>query len=224
MQRSSYSSFSALSLVIFAFCASPSFAASTAEQYASCTEKVRTDPNAALAHAQAWLKQGENASASHCQALALYALKDYANAAQILERISDPLKHSNLNLWQDITEQTARSWRYAEQMHRAIATLNRAILFASEDAYVDSKKAGASVKLLNARAQYYVLSKRPLDALQDYDHALNIDAASHQTRLARATLLAKMKETRLANDDAKRVMNAVPDSDPLHQAAKKLIR
>lgn len=201
-----------------------SWAASAAEKYASCTEKVRTDPKSAIAYANSWDKVGSNPSALHCKALALYAIKDYAEAAGILEQISEPLKRSNLTLWQDIIQQIARSWRYAGQMHRAIATLNRAINETSSRAFSDNTYANATLKLLKTRAEYYQNNKQPLAALQDYDNALAIDANAHTIRLQRATLLKKLGEARLAADDARYIISATPANNATHQAAKKLVK
>lgn len=213
-----------LSLLMSSLFAQNVYAADSAQQYASCTEKVRTDPKAALAFSESWFKEDGNRSAAHCKALALYALKRFDEAAEILDTISEPLKRTNLALWQDITQQAARSWRYAGQMHRSIATLNRAIVFASERAFNDIEHGDTTVKLLATRAEYHALQNNPLRAVQDYDHALSIRPNAHQVRLTRATLLEKIGETRLAEDDARYIINATPANDANHQSAKTLLK
>lgn len=217
-------SFSFCLLLFFLLGATHSDAATPAERYATCSEKVRSDAQGALSYAKQWYKETKHSSAQHCMALAHYALKEYSDAAQLLEKLGEPLKQKNLTLWRDIIVQTARSWQQARQTHRAIATLNRATLFITQKATENKEHATIAISILQERGALYEASRKPLDALQDYDHALTLNRNAHTVRLRRARLLLSLNEDRLAQDDAHYVQTSGSATNAQKQEAATLLK
>ncbi len=194
------------------------------ERYQSCTERVRVDPKSALTFAQNWEKERGDASATHCRALALYALQRYSAAAQVLERLSGSLYSSDLNLWSSIINQTASSWQQAGLAHRAIATLNRAVLQIDGSARNNEAHAILAQSFLVQRAAIHASRNQTLEATQDYDHALSYGVNQPHLLLARAKLFLSINERALARDDLEAVLKSTSSKEDIHKESKALLK
>lgn len=191
----------------------------TSDRYRECTTLVNKDPKAASLEAQKWLQEKNSPSAQHCLALALFSLEEYYDAARELEQLSVRIEGKEPVLWTNVLRQAARAWNLADQRHRAIAALTRAILETSKSAFSDPSMGMLSTELLLERAAFYELEQQPLQALQDYDHGLSIDPAHERLLLARAKLLLVLKENALARQDLQLLLKA----QPKHEEAKRLM-
>lgn len=192
--------------VAFALLALPVQAATASlnEQYNACTRTATTDPDGTYKRARAWYGKDKSLAAQHCMALALYNLKDYANAARTLEDILTNLKPAESALWLNMKSQAAKAQAAANNSNAAINHLNDGLYWAADREMDDTL-----VPLLLQRAALYDKQGKELLAVQDYDHAMSI-RPSAQTRLARAQLFLKMGKTTQAIEDIDVVLKAEP--------------
>lgn len=188
-------------------------------KYSECTRQVGSNARAALGFADDWMLRENAPSAQHCRSLALFSLKRYRDAALELERLSERITRDNAVLWVNILRQASQAWQLADQRHRAIAALTRAILVTSVRAQENNSLAILTTELLLERSALYIYDGKTLDAIQDLDNSIALQPKNTRLRLARAKLFIAMKEKALAKEDLTMVLAQSPNN----QEAKTLL-
>jgi tetratricopeptide (TPR) repeat protein len=80
-------------------------------RYAECSHLVASDPQKALALAHGWRAQKpESPVAKHCEALALFATKDYTDAGNAFAALAKQVTVSNPALSAELFLQSAKSY------------------------------------------------------------------------------------------------------------------
>lgn len=164
--------------------------------YQECSALTNSNPQKALEYANRWLKQNKNeAFAHHCQALATYGLQRFGEAAEKLEAVAE---HPNLPeaLKTQIWEQAEQAWKRAHDDAKADIALGMAIEAADRQ-----KQTEIAVKLLIRRAQAYIAQNKPLQALQELDHALTLDPSSQQARALKVSVLGQLGKPELSLEE-----------------------
>jgi tetratricopeptide (TPR) repeat protein len=188
--------------------------------YKACAKLATTDPKAALAKVEIWLKTDNSIGPQHCQAMALYGLGRYTQAATALTRIYEQLPPTDLVLRSYVTRQAAEAWGKAGKNDAALKTLTRQINAMNPAAAEETMDARLSAELLVERAGIFRKLGRKTDAVQDLDHALSLRPRHIEALLARADLFMSMGDKALAKED----LQAILRSNPKHPEAVKLMR
>lgn len=186
--------------------------------YQQCTASVQDDPAAALRTAERWMQEHDHPSAYHCRALALFALKRYAEAARELERLSTRLGEKNLVLWGNVLRQAAKAWELADDKAKAIVTLTGGIQKTANLGLSEPVIGQLAAELLLDRSVLYAGGGRELFALQDLDQALSLAPDNPRLLFARARLFIEQDETALA----KRDLDALKAINPAYPGAASL--
>jgi tetratricopeptide (TPR) repeat protein len=152
--------------------------------YARCTRLAQRAPDEALREAKAWESANpDTPMPRHCEALALYAKRDYVGAASLLSKLAGEARAGHPHLSQELTLQAVLGWQAAGKPEDARAELNRALALRPE-LWPNADK----IALLLARARLSQAYGHPFDAVQDTDHALALDAGSKEALDLRAQL------------------------------------
>ena len=209
-----------LCALLFGMAVSDRSASANSQRYESCTRAARETPGEALKLADQWIQEENNASAFHCRALALFALDRYEEAARALETLSFVVTESNPTLWANILQQAGKAWQLAREKDKAIIALTKAIKHTAGNALDDPAIAPVAAGLLYDRSQLYLAGGRNLFALNDLDHAINLNGDDTKLLLARGQLLLALEEYSLASQDAKVILSLNPNH-PEAQALQK---
>lgn len=197
-------------------------AMSNSQEYKSCTALTRADPSKALIMADEWSRTSNAASAFHCRAIALFALKRYTDAGKALNRLSDRVGSSNLMLWANVLRQSARAWELGGDKAQALIALTKAIQPISQEAHNNANMARLASELLSERSRIYAESGRNLFAIQDLDQAVALYSDDEKLLLARAKLFIEMHDHALAEKDLKIVMIKQPNNAVASRLLKAL--
>ena len=125
----------------------PGVASATVTDYAQCVALVQTNPAQAEEGARAWQNEGGGAAAVHCRALALTALKRYAEAARTLDdlargqEITDNLQRAAL------FDQAGNAWMLAGMASNAAQSFSAAIAQSPNDVDILADRARARAML-----------------------------------------------------------------------------
>lgn len=199
------------SFIIAAFLAISAFPAfaqeNTNAQYTACTQRVAVDAEDAYKRARAWYGQSGNMASQHCMALALFELKNYAEAATTLDGILKRLSPAQGKLWLNMKAQAARAHIAAGHYDEADTHVAEALLWA-----VDKNMDTETVPLLLHRAKIAETRGEYLKAVQDLDHALEITPQT-STRLQRARMFLKLGMKASARKDVEAVIAQEPKNE-----------
>jgi tetratricopeptide (TPR) repeat protein len=143
---------------------SAGIAASDDQQYQACVALTQKAPDDAFESAIAWRDQGGGFPAKHCVALALIALKQYAEAGNRLEELAKEMHAKAAPLQADVLDQAGNAWMLAGQTAHALAVFTAA---------VDIKP--KNVDFLVDRARAYAEDSKYAEAARDLDQALRLD-------------------------------------------------
>jgi len=125
----------------------PAAASEIVTDYAQCVALVQTNPSQAEEGARAWQNEDGGAAAIHCRALALTALKRYAEAARTLDdlargrEITDNLKRAALY------DQAGNAWILAGMASNAAQSFSAAIAQSPNDVDMLADRARAHAML-----------------------------------------------------------------------------
>jgi len=98
-------------------------------RYAQCSALVAHDPAAALAFARTWRKSHPASPLSwHCEAVALFAARDYANAATMFLALGTEVAATNPSLATRLFVQGAQAYKAAKQPNSAKQAAASALL------------------------------------------------------------------------------------------------
>ena len=123
----------------------PAFAADDGARYDACLRQVQSNPQAALATANAW--QNGGTAATHCAAVALVGLKRYAEAAAKLDMLARGAG-LELKLRGEILGQAGNAWLLAGNAKNAAASFAAELTLnpRDPDAFADEARAKAAQK------------------------------------------------------------------------------
>ena len=117
----------AVAAILFAPISLPAAAFSAGVSYSSCVGLVQKDPSLAEETARDWQKNGGGSAAMHCSALALTALKRYADAARELDALGRSHDVVNLGDRAALYDQAGNAWLLANEPTNAINSFSAAL-------------------------------------------------------------------------------------------------
>ncbi len=173
-------------------------------EYEACLTLLRTDPEDAMAMAEALEQRGiAVVGARHCMALALLAAGEPERAAERLERLAATSSASALAR-AAVYAQASQAWTMANQPGRAYAASTLALALSPEDPamLVDRALAAASLG-------------RYAETLLDIDHALKLEPGRADTLTFRAAALRhldRQAEAMQAVEEALKIAPGTPEA------------
>lgn len=183
--------------------------------YPACSASAYKQPENALKLARAALgKQPDLANARHCEALALYAKRNYEGSAASLAKLTASPHRFAQKTWATFAVQEAKAYEAGNNKLKAASAWKRHISTA-----ITGKMKQAAVHLLNAHSEQLIAEDHLYDALDELDQSLSLDPQNPQTQLKRAELYIKMKKPALAKEALQRLLKA----DPSNLKAKALL-
>jgi tetratricopeptide (TPR) repeat protein len=163
-----------------------------------CLTLLRTDPEGALLQAERWDAAGGGEGARYCHALALLALGDTALAAERLENLATRSRAGNAARAAAYAQAT-QAWLLAGRANRAIATATLALTLAPDD-----------IDLLVDRAVALGNLRRYVEAIEDLDRALALDAGRAEALVFRAAANRHLERVDQALRDVERALTLSP--------------
>ncbi len=165
------------------------------QQYQNCLTLAARRPEEAFDSALAWRDRGGGAPARHCIAMALVQLRQYADAADRLEKLAQELRHSAGQLVPEVLSQAGNAWLLAGFPDRADAALTSALALQPGDA-----------DLLIDRARARAAREAFREALADLDAAVRIDSERADALAFRAAAKRALGDMGGAMEDADRAL------------------
>ena len=194
--------------------AAPAMVASPA--YKECTALATSNPAAALAKAEEWLKIDQGIAAQHCRAMALFGLRRFEEAGQALTAVRDALGPENLSLRVYVSHQAARAWLNAGRAEAALGELSGQISYLATIRGNNAVTAQLTSELLLDRAQLNLNYGKLADAASDLDHAVSLTPLNPDVLMERAGVFEQLGDLALARQDAQAVLKLRP-GDPKAQ-------
>ncbi|MGA7675472.1 MAG: hypothetical protein WCA78_10590 [Rhizomicrobium sp.] len=130
-------------LLAFAVVPFPAAAAETVSGYSQCVALVQKNPALAEENARAWQNEGGGPAAIHCSALALTALKRYAEAARKLDALARDGSIQNNMERAALFDQAGNAWLLAGMASNAVQSFSAAIVESPNDIDVLADRARA---------------------------------------------------------------------------------
>ncbi len=133
---------------ILIFLPFPAAAAGGPTDYSQCVALVQKNPALAEENARAWQNEGGGAAAIHCSALALTALKRYAEAARKFDALArDKTIGNNLDR-AELFDQAGNAWLLAGMANDAVRSFSAALDHSQDnvDFLADRARARAMLK------------------------------------------------------------------------------
>lgn len=189
------------------------------ERYVSCTVQSKEDPAKALQEATQWLEQGGALSAQHCQALALFNLRQYEAAATALEGLAKAIGPDQLQLQVNVLQQAAYARRLAKQMLQAANNYDAALATA-----YSHRLDPLAIALLYDRVTMFRELGQNLRAIQDLDNILSLNDKETSALIIRALIFQEMGQSQLARQDAEAVLAIEPSNAEAKAFLSKLGR
>lgn len=233
---------SAFAALLLAAVIAPAFAAEKVQpagqtlqaRYEHCQSLVDSNAKAALQQAQAWRDEDGSASAMHCQALALVALKRYAEAAGLLATLAGDAS-IEADMRAQLFDQAGNAWLLAAEPGKALPLLTSALAIAPHNADMLADRARARAMhgdwdgaetdltyalggdperadLLVLRASAYHAMGKKTEALADISHALEILPSYGEALLERGNIKIENGDAAGARADWQAVLTKAPDS------------
>ena len=172
-----------------------------AEQYRACLTLASRDARGAIESASVWRRAGGGAAAAHCTAVALIALKQYADAAIRLEALAAELPPDSRVNPADILGQAANAWLLAERDDEALRLIDEALVMAPDAPELHVDRA----RILAHHGQYEA-------ALANLDKALASDPTDDDALAFRASALRRQGRLVDALADATTALEINPDN------------
>lgn len=213
--------------------------------YERCMELARVEPAQAYPQAFQWrVTGGGGLAAEHCEAVALFNLQQYEEAAKRFHDVAEGSTTEAVSLRAQAYDQAARAWLLAQKPERARTEYDAALKLAPKDADlligraqaegtahdywaaiddlnaaldVDGKRTDALV--LRAAAYRHIDSGNAVDlALDDVNRAIGIDARFADAYLERGTLYAMKGDYAGARQDWAKTQELAPGGFAAQQA------
>lgn len=194
---------------VFAFGAGAALGAdmnADAAHYQRCVLQVAQNASAALEAAKSWEAEEGGGPAGHCEALALLALKQPADAATRLEALAIAPGDYDAVLRADLYAQAGNAWLLDEKPDKALDDLSTAIDRAS------NARPAANIMALYYcdRARAHLLRSERVEARSDLDHSIALSPTALALTL-HAQVLREMKDGRGAIADLSRALLLDPN-------------
>jgi tetratricopeptide (TPR) repeat protein len=174
--------------------------------YKECTALAASNPSAALAKADEWLKIDNSIPAQHCHAMALYGLRRFAEAGEALNNVRMAIPNENLPMRVYVTHQAIRAWMSAERADAALATINAQINDMSSVRGDNAVAAKLTAGLLLERARLNVTYGKLTEAVKDLDRAVSLTPLNEEVLLERAGVFEQLGDVPLARADTQAVL------------------
>lgn len=179
--------------------------------YTACAALVKSNPQAALSRAETWLNQTSMLSARHCKAMAHFTLGQYGEAAKELEVLADSVTYQQPLLWFNLLSQASKARFAAGEIKRAQAHLNLALETAINHEQ-DPSMVPIIIEMLLDRSAILQQTEKPLEAIQDLDHALALKEDNVRALIQRAKVLDKLGKSTLALIDIRKALVIEPQN------------
>jgi tetratricopeptide (TPR) repeat protein len=165
-----------------------------ARQYAACMALAETAPEDAFDEAIAWRDMGGGDAASHCQAKALFYLKQYGEAARRFEALAQGVK-SGPKFKAELLAQAARAWMQDNNPRRADDVLTAAVELNPDDPDLWIDRGLARADFGSYRA-----------AVDDFTRGIGIDPNLPEAYTFRAAAHRYLENLDAATDDLDRAL------------------
>jgi tetratricopeptide (TPR) repeat protein len=212
-----------------------------------CVTFVEAHPQEGLDRAKLWAQQGGGFYAEHCVAMALFALHDYAGAADRFQTLATAMMGMPTGARAQVLDQAGQAWLDALRPDRAKAAFDAAIQLNGDNAdlLIDRAEAYAgmqqwwdalddlnrAIDLSPDRADAYIYrgaayrAVNALDlALQDVQHGLSLAPNSPTGLLERGIIRSLKGDGAGAREDWQRVKQVAPDTPQAKAAAQELAK
>lgn len=163
--------------------------------YDRCKSLADSDAQKALASATQWRKTGGGYPAEHCEALALFNLGRYDEAAQRFHETATGAAGDAPALRADRFEQAGEAWMAANHYDKAKVEFDAALLLMPKD-----------VEVLIDRAQANGLAQNYWAAIDDLNAALDIEPNRADALVLRASAYRRVEGYELALEDISRAL------------------
>ena len=169
------------------------------ERYAKCMALARGDPDIGHKAAQAWRADGGGLAARHCTAVALLGLGHYEQAAQMLQTLAESAPAKATGFGHELLSQAANAWMIAGKPGTAYAVQTKALKARPND-----------VELLIDRSISLASTAKYWEAIDDLNHALDVDAKRVDALIFRASAYRRLDTLVLAEEDIARALAIAP--------------
>lgn len=166
-----------------------------------CVSFVEAHPQEGLERAKLWAAQGGGFYAEHCVAMALFALHDYAAAADRFQTLATAMLGMPAVERAQALDQAGQAWLDALRPDRAKAAFDAAI-----------QLDGESADLLIDRSEAYAGMKQWWDALDDLNRAIDLSPDRADAYIYRAAAYRAVNALDLALQDVQHGLSLAPDS------------
>lgn len=177
--------------------------------YDQCMTLTRQRPQDAFGAAVAWEGLGGGEPARHCAAVALFALGEFAPAAQRFEALAQGSRQT-LALRLDMLAQAGSAWLSAGRPGRAEAVFDTAIALAEQPG-TETGAAARRADLYIDRATARSDQGRDRDAASDLTQALTLRPGDVDALALRATARRRANDLGGAAADAEAALARAPD-------------
>lgn len=208
-----------------AMLAMPAFAQPASMQspaYQECSKLAASNPEQALAKADAWLKIDSGVAAYHCRAMALFGLHRYAEAGDTLITARSGLAPDDVTTRSYVTRQAVQAYQNANAVDKALNALNTQINEIGDVRGDNANAAKQTSGLLLERARIHVTYGKLNDAARDLDHAVSLTPVNEEVLLARANVFESIGDVQLARNDLDAVLTINPNNTVAKQSRLKL--
>lgn len=215
------------------------------DRYERCINLAHQSPQSAYDAAVQWQNQGGQAAAIHCSAVALVAMRRYAEAASRLDQLAHDRGVSGAFPRGDLLDQAGNAWLLANQPANAEASFTTALVLSPDDPDILADRArtravehdwhGAEIDLTNAiahasRPEFYVLRSSARHAMgdkkgarADIESALALSPNDPEALVERGAMRAEAGDAGGAVSDWNATIAAAPSSDAA-QAARQYLQ
>jgi tetratricopeptide (TPR) repeat protein len=116
-----------------------------ADRYDACLTKASRKAEEAYEDAMSWRAEGGGAPADHCAAVALTAMKKYADAAERLDKLGENPALGDAVMRAEVLAQAGNAWLLAGRPAQAVQSFNASLSFApgDSDTLIDRARASA---------------------------------------------------------------------------------
>lgn len=205
----------AVAIVLFVGASHAAHSGSAQARYQECTSLAASNPSKGLEKAKAWrATYGASPAARHCEALALYGMKNYEEAADLLMALAKDTAATKPALSLNLLGQAIDAYRMLNQPNNGINAASDMLILPNVK-WEDPERA----QILGKRAMLLRETKKPLDAIQDLDQALSLTPKNADLLTERAKAYLALGNT----DSAKKDLDAAVNAEPAHKEAKRLL-
>jgi tetratricopeptide (TPR) repeat protein len=170
-------------------------------EHDQCVAEAETDPRAALARAKQWANAGGGFDANHCAAMALFDMKQYAEAARTFERLARAMDAEGLVEQARIFDQAGQAWLVASEPVSAKADFDAALRLTPSDP-----------DLLIDRAEALAAAKEYWRAIDDLNRASDLAPKKAEIYLYRAAAYRALDALPLARQDVEYNLKLAPNN------------